>query len=85
MTTIRAELPQKRKNRVIYLRVWGKLGQEVKNFYTCNDYILIEGYISLRSQKFQKLQNRNSKQIVINVLRIYPILLNPDRVKKKNN
>ena len=80
ITTVRVEVPQNRKNKLISLMFWGNLGGEVKNFYTKDDYILIEGYLSLRPSR-TKASNMNyqPKKIVITVLKIAPILLNPNR------
>lgn len=77
--TFRAELPENRKNKIIILKFWGNLGNDVENFYKVNDYILTEGYISLRSRQNIKTLTKDSKQVVITVLRVYPILLNPNR------
>ena len=79
MITFRAEVPQNRKNQMISLVFWGNLGHEVKNFYRVNDYILIEGYISLQNKKRVNILDKNSKQVIITVLKVYPFLLNPDR------
>ena len=73
-TTVRVELPQIRNNRIIYLVFWGNLAREVKNYYQMNDYILIEGYLSIRNKK-----NINSKKVTITVLKIYPFLLKSNR------
>ena len=83
MTTFRVEVPQNRNNKIISLTFWGNLGREVNNFYKINDYILIEGYISLRNKKVLKAFTRNPKQVTITVLRVYPVLLNPNRVSTK--
>ena len=84
ITTVRVEVPQNRKNKLISLMFWGNLGGEVKTFYTKNDYILIEGYISLRSSKIKAINvNYQPKQTIITVLKVSPILLNPNRLKTK--
>ena len=75
----RAEISQKRKNKIIFLIFWGKLGSEVQKFYKLNDYILIEGYSSIRSKNFLKFNLKNFKQVFITVVKIYPILLNSNR------
>lgn len=76
MTQFRAQLPQIRQTRIITLVFWGNLARDVVNYYKVNDYILIEGYISLRQG--QKIETRSEmfKRIEITVLRIYPFLLN---------
>lgn len=75
ITRFRVEISQKRKNKIISLIFWGNLGREVQKFYKINDYILIEGYSSIRSKKFFKSNLKNSKQVFITVVKIYPILL----------
>lgn len=79
----RVEVSQKRKNSIISLVFWGNLGREVKKFYKTNDYILIEGYTSIRSKKFLKANLKNSKQVFITVVKVYPILLNSNRTSTK--
>ena len=76
LITFRVELPQNRQNRIVSLVFWGNLGQKMKDFYKLNDYILIEGYISLRKKSKLNMSQQYSKQVNITVLKIYPILLN---------
>ena len=84
VTTFRVEVPQNRKNKLISLMFWGNLGREVYDFYKPNDYILVEGYLSLRSKTKEKFENRKPKQVTITVLKVYPILLNPNRMTAIN-
>jgi hypothetical protein len=79
----RAEIPQIRKNRSVSLMFWGNLGQEVKNYYQVNDYILIEGYVSIRKNNANPL-NKNSRKITISVLKVSPFLLKSKRQIQKN-
>ena len=83
VTRFRVELSQKRKNTIVYLIFWGNLAHEVKKFYKVNDYILIEGYTSLRPNKFRQINSKNEKQVFISVIRIYPILLNANKASTK--
>ena len=76
LTVVRVELPQKRKTTLVTLLIWGMLGREVKKFYTSNDYMLIEGYTSIRYQKIRLSNKTKSKRIFITGLRVYPSLLN---------
>lgn len=78
VTQFRAEISQKRKNSLSSLLIWGNLGPEIKRFYKTNDYILIEGYSSIRPKILQNSSLSNSKQVLITVTRVYPILLNSD-------
>ena len=50
------------------LLIWGNLGQDVIKYYKINDYLLIEGFISLRKKRFD-----NNQQIKISVTKIYPL------------
>jgi hypothetical protein len=82
LTKVRVELPQKRKNKknaIVCLLIWGNLGRQVQKFYTTNDYVLIEGYPSLRSKKNRNSRFKPSKRLFITVGKIYPILLSTDR------
>jgi hypothetical protein len=83
LTQFRVEIAQKRKSSIASLLIWGNLGRDVKKFYTVNDYILIEGYSSIRPKSSQSsnssISSNNLKQVFITVIRIYPILLNADR------
>lgn len=73
-TTFRVEIPQIRKNRIVSLIFWGNLANDVKNYYQVNDYILIEGYLSIE-KKPSNLLNKTPKKIIITVLKVYPFLL----------
>ena len=79
VTQFRVEIPQKRKNTLVSLLIWGNLGRDVKKFYKVNDYILIEGYSSIRAKSTFKSTSNNLRQISITVLRVYPILLDTNR------
>ena len=75
----RAQLPQVRKNRIVKLVIWGNLAQAVINYYKINDYILIEGYASLRENKILKENTKPLKKVTITVLKVYPFLLSYSR------
>ena len=71
ITKFRAQLPQARNNVIVDLIFWGKLSQDITNYYNIDDYIIIEGYLSLR----EKNTITNSKKVEITVLKVYPFLL----------
>ena len=79
VTRFRVQFPQVRKNSVVHLKFWGNLARDVANYYQINDYILIEGYLSLINQQSSNLSNRLPKKIEITVLKIYPFLLSYNR------
>jgi single-stranded DNA-binding protein len=81
MTKCRVLLPQIRKKRplaIARLTFWGKLARDVLDYYKVNDYIIIEGYLSLVKRKKKK-----SKKIVITVLKVYPLFLTSNRADRK--
>lgn len=75
ITTVRVQLPQIRNSTIINLVFWGKLASEVATYYKTNDYIIIEGYLSLRDQKVSNITSSISKKVEVTVLKIYPFLL----------
>lgn len=80
----RAQLPQVRKSRIVKLVIWGKLARAVLDYYKVNDYILIEGYVSLRDNNNNLNRNKKPlKNVTISVLKVYPFLLNRNRFINK--
>lgn len=73
-TKFRVQLPQIKNPRIINLIFWDKLVQDVDNYYKMDDYIIIEGYLSLPKKS-------NFKEIEINVFKVYPFFLNSDNFK----
>ena len=73
-TEFRVQLPQirNRQNRIVNLVFWGNLAVDVKKYYRINDYIIIEGYLSLREEKLKKFTNSNLKKIQIVCFKAYP-------------
>nr|UDP55531.1 hypothetical chloroplast RF41 [Schizostauron trachyderma] len=78
VTKFRAQIPQLRNTRLITVTVWGNLARDVAMYYKINDYLLIEGYISLRYKKNSKLTFYKSSKVQITALKVYPFLLNYD-------
>ena len=76
VTKFRVQLPQVRNTKVVNLVFWGNLARDVANYYKINDYILIEGYLSLTQQQ-------TSKKVEITVLKVYPFLLSYNRSVSK--
>ena len=50
------------------LLIWGNLGQDVIKYYKINDYLLIEGFISLRKKSLIIISKSK-----ISVTKIYPL------------
>ena len=79
MTTFRSEIPQVRKNKIIHLIFFGKLADNVKEYYQVNDYILVEGYLSIKENLLDNLSRKNLKKIEVSVLKIYPLYFEANR------
>ena len=76
VTQFRVQFPQVRNTSIIHLTFWGNLARDAAIYYKINDYILIEGYISVRDRKQLNNVILKSKKVEITVLKIYPLLLN---------
>jgi single-stranded DNA-binding protein len=75
VTQFRVQFPQARNTSIVYLTFWGNLARDVSNYYKVNDYILIEGYVSLRDKKNSKKILSKSKKVEITVFKVYPFIL----------
>ena len=78
LTELTVQLPQLRKNniKVIFqVSIWGKLSYDVAKYYQPDDYIIIEGYISIRNIDTERVVNLLDKQVEICVFKLYPLLL----------
>jgi single-stranded DNA-binding protein len=72
-TEFRAQLIQVRNSQIVNLVFWGNLATDVVNYYQVNDYIMIEGYLSLENKTNNELVKQNLKKVQITVLKIYSI------------
>jgi single-stranded DNA-binding protein len=78
LTELTVQLPQARKNNtkiIIQVSIWGKLSYDVAKYYQSEDYIIIEGYISIRDINPDRVINFLDKQVEISVFKLYPLLL----------
>jgi len=74
LTELVVQFPQIRNKNcknTFQVSVWGNLSYDIIKYYQQNDYLVIEGYISLRN----KNENKNNKEIEISVFKIYPLLV----------
>jgi len=60
----------------LQLSVWGNLSYDLMQYYQINDYIIVEGYISLRESISDVDIFTTDKQVEISVFKIYPFILN---------
>ena len=78
LTELTVQLPQIRKNNskiILQVSIWGKLSYDVAKYYQPDDYIIIEGYISLKNINTDRAVNLLDKQVEISVFKLYPLLL----------
>jgi single-stranded DNA-binding protein len=75
VTKFRVQFPQFRNTVVVHLTFWGNLARDIAEYYKTNDYILIEGYISVRNKHRYRKMNSKAKKVEITVLKVYPFLL----------
>ena len=78
LTELTVQLPQVRKNNlkvILQVSIWGKLSYDVAKYYQPDDYIIIEGYISIRNINTDRILNLLDKQVEISVFKLYPLLL----------
>ena len=78
ITKFRVQLPQTRKIGIIHLIFWGNLAQYVTNYYKINDYIIIEGYLSL-NKTIETKSKQKLKKVEVTVFKVYPFRLNSNR------
>ena len=76
MIKIRVQLSQIGTPKIVTLIFWGNLAHDIVNYYKINDYLIIEGFLSLRTKQTSEL--KNLKQVEITVMRIYPFILSSD-------
>jgi single-stranded DNA-binding protein len=75
VTKFRVQFPQFRNTSIVHLTFWGNLARDIAEYYKINDYILIEGYISVRNKKISGIDISKSKKVEITVLKVYPFFL----------
>lgn len=77
-----AKFYQYRKNKYTYCKVsvWGDLASDTLAKYNKNDFLFIEGYLSL--QKSSKEELNQNISIGITVFKIYPYALTGPKKKK---
>lgn len=83
VTTFRAELPQVRQTRVVDIVVWGNLANDVAKYYNTSDYILVEGYLSLRKNSSSKANRKILKRARLTIFKAYPFLLQKNKLNTR--
>ena len=72
-TEFRVQLVQVRNIQIASLVFWGNLAHDIINNYQVNDYIMIEGYLSLPTKTNDSLVKPQLKKAQITVLKVYSI------------
>ena len=75
IATFRVKIAQNRGNKIVPLVVWGNLASQVQHYYQKNDYILIEGYLSIRKKRTRMGKVDNFQKTTLTALKIYPFFL----------
>jgi len=78
LTELTVQLSQIRKTNIkliVQLSVWGKLSYDISNYYQLNDYIIVEGYISIRNIDTDYGLSSINKQVEISAFKVYPLLI----------
>ena len=70
-TDFRVQLAQVRNIQIAHLVFWGNLARDIN--YQVNDYIMVEGYLSLPNKTNNKLAKQQLKKAQITVLKVYSI------------
>lgn len=79
VTKIRAQFPQARSNdsqKFVRLIFWGELNEGILKYYKPNDYLIIEGYISLKTESKLQTKALFASYPEITILKVYPFFLN---------
>ena len=79
ITKFRAQLPQIRQTRVVDVVIWGNLANDIAKYYNVNDYILVEGYISLTKVALSESNQKVLKRGRFTILKAYPFILGTNR------
>jgi single-stranded DNA-binding protein len=67
-------------DQTLTLNFWGNLATDIVTYYQLNDYIIIEGYICLKKLNNETNLSINDTEIEISVFKIYPYLLNINKL-----
>nr|YP_010516811.1 hypothetical chloroplast RF41 [Haslea pseudostrearia]UXN44593.1 hypothetical chloroplast RF41 [Haslea pseudostrearia] len=85
ITKFRAQLPKnKHGSQIVILILRGNLAKTILKYYEKNDYIMIEGYVSVKIQTSLNLVNKSFKKVEITVLKVYPFLLTSNSFLQKS-
>ena len=75
---------QKKSEITLHLSLWGNLAYDTIKYYQINDYVIVEGYLSLRNSTYDNYKIPIEKQVELSGFKIYPFLLNNIQLPKIN-
>jgi|TARA_B110000444_G_C18844636_1_gene601108 single-stranded DNA-binding protein len=78
VTEVLVQFPQflnKNYLDIFQISVWGNLAHDVAQYYKINDYLIIEGSLSLRENHSTNFGTKKDKEIEFTVSKLYPFLL----------
>ena len=87
VTEVLVQFPQyltKNYSDIIQISVWGNLANDVIKYYKVNDYLIVEGYLSLRDTNFENFSIKKDKQVEFTVIKLYPFLLTNKTFNEQN-
>lgn len=67
-------------DRLCKISIWGKAGSDFIKYYKKNDYVIIEGILSLRKSEFDNLNV--TTDLEISVYKFYPLSFKSISLKK---
>lgn len=67
-----SQFQEKKPNKTFRIFIWGNLGIDILKYYRINDYIIIEGYISLYHHFSESNFSSLNSQVQISARKIYP-------------
>lgn len=82
VTELIGKFYQYRNNKytICKVSIWGPLAHDINKYYRVKDYVIVEGYISVRESYFEDLNLKTT--IEISAFKTYPLVLNPIQIKK---
>jgi hypothetical protein len=76
-TSFRVELSQvrlKQSKSILTILAYGNLANDIVKYYRINDYVLIEGYLSIK--KTLPIKKIIKKSVKVKLFKIFPLFLN---------
>ena len=62
--------------KIFQISIWNRFSYDNTKMYQLNDYLIVEGYISLRPSTLNTSNFQNDKQVEISVLKLHPLNIN---------